>query len=329
MVVRHDVDLGRPRPVVDRRAARGHEVRRDRLRGVPPDRVALEHEALEQRVGAEPLEVEPVRRVRHARRLPRGIDLVPGAVDLAPERRAPRGVERVERPVAPLEPGAEVRDGCLVVAVGDRSAVLVVHVPHHDGGVVRVPLGELLGDRRAARRYSGLLGETMPREPNPSVTPSRVTGRACGYAFQNHAGGTVVGVPRSTSMPAPREQVEHLVEEREVVLALARLEQRPGEDADAHEVDAGLAHELDVLEPGLARPLLGVVVAAEADRGGAGDPAAAGGGVPGADAAAASGAAAVAGAVCEVMERSPLKLCAVTVVTQRPSAPAPSVDLRS
>ena len=43
----------------------------------------------------------------------------------------------------------------------------------------------------------------MPREPNPSVTPSRVTGRACGYAFQNHAGGTVVGVPRSTSMPAP------------------------------------------------------------------------------------------------------------------------------
>jgi hypothetical protein len=62
--------------------------------------------------------------------------------------------------------------------------------------------------------------------------------------------------------------VEHLhdvVEPAEVVLALRRLQPGPGEDAQRHEGDAGLAHELHVLGPDLAGPLLGVVVATEGD----------------------------------------------------------------
>ena len=41
------------------------------------------------------------------------------------------------------------------------------------------------------------------------------------------------------------------------------LEQRPREDAERDDVDAGLLHQAHVLVPDLARPLLGVVVGAE------------------------------------------------------------------
>ena len=61
------------------------------------------------------------------------------------------------------------------------------------------------------------------------------------------------------------EQVEDPVEPAEVVAPLAGLEQRPGEDPDADQVDAGLSHQRDILDPDAFRPLLGVVVAAEGD----------------------------------------------------------------
>ena len=56
------------------------------------------------------------------------------------------------------------------------------------------------------------------------------------------------------------QQVDHLGEPVELVPALLRLQQRPGEDPDGDHGDAGLAHQPDVLGPGLAGPLLGVVV---------------------------------------------------------------------
>ena len=42
----------------------------------------------------------------------------------------------------------------------------------------------------------------MPREPNPSVVPSRETTRASGCSWKNHAGGEAVGVPRLIRIPA-------------------------------------------------------------------------------------------------------------------------------
>ena len=60
-----------------------------------------------QRVGGEPMEVELLRRVGEGRRGPRRQDLVPVAVVLAPERRAPRIVEVVESGVAGAQPLTE------------------------------------------------------------------------------------------------------------------------------------------------------------------------------------------------------------------------------
>src|SRR5690606_25996064 len=61
------------------------------------------------------------------------------------------------------------------------------------------------------------------------------------------------------------EEVEDLVEVGPVVLARAGLEAGPAEDVDRDEVDAGLCHEGRVLLPGVAVPLLRVVVAAQHD----------------------------------------------------------------
>jgi hypothetical protein len=59
------------------------------------------------------------------------------------------------------------------------------------------------------------------------------------------------------------QQVQDAVEPAEVAGAGAGFEGGPGEDADGDEADAGLLHEAYVVVPGLRRPLLGVVVAAE------------------------------------------------------------------
>src|SRR5438105_4417713 len=61
------------------------------------------------------------------------------------------------------------------------------------------------------------------------------------------------------------EQVEDAVQPLEVVAARNRLQAGPAEDPDADEVDAGLAHQPDVLLPDDVGPLVGVVVAAVQD----------------------------------------------------------------
>jgi hypothetical protein len=58
------------------------------------------------------------------------------------------------------------------------------------------------------------------------------------------------------------QQIEYSIEPPEVVMALGRLQQRPGEDADADQVDPRVAHQRHVFAPDLLGPLLGVVVAA-------------------------------------------------------------------
>src|SRR5699024_1977582 len=56
----------------------------------------------------------------------------------------------------------------------------------------------------------------------------------------------------------------------EVIAAFLGLEEGPGEDADADEVDTCLAHQRHVLFPDVAWPLLGVVVTAVGDGTGGG-----------------------------------------------------------
>ena len=153
VVVGDDVDLVGPAPVVDVRARGGHEVggHRDVGRQLAQD-VALEPVALEVLGRREAPEVELLGRVDGHRRAPRGGDLLPRAVALAPEGRAPGVVERVDRPVALAQPAAERLRAGLAVARADVRAVLVVDVPQRQRRMVAVALGQRAAIRTAARR---------------------------------------------------------------------------------------------------------------------------------------------------------------------------------
>ena len=147
VVVGHDVDLVGPGPVVEVLEVGHHEVGGHRnVRGHLAQHVALGAEAVEQLVGREAAKVEPVRRVAVAGRPPWWLDLLPVVVVLAPERRAPRIVQRVERLVPLLQPAPERRRTGVAVAVGVVAAVLVVHVPHRQRGMRRVSIGQCGGE---------------------------------------------------------------------------------------------------------------------------------------------------------------------------------------
>lgn len=265
VVVRHEVDLARPLPVVQvPERPVGHEVRGDRHLGRDHAQdVPLGLVQLEDRVVGEPVVVQHVRRVRERRRDARRQDLREVGVALAPERRGPRVVELVER-VAARQPLAERRGAGVAVATLHVARVLVADVPGGQRGVVAVVRGHLGGERRRAvavdrrRRAVGL--PRAVREPHTVGAHGQHLGVLGGQPRRGRGGrGREVDADA-----AGVQQVQHAVEPAEPVLALADLDLRPGEDPDADQVDPGPPHELDVLGPHVFRPLLGVVVSPHA-----------------------------------------------------------------
>ena len=189
------------------------------------------------------------------------------AVALGPEGGPPRVVQPVDVAVPVDQPVAEGLGAHVAVAQGVVTAQLVAHVPQGQGLVAAVPLCHrpaqpqrvLPVDRRA--RAEGL----------PSARPQD----GAVHADRKHL-RMAPGEPRRRGRRRGGEvhldargvdEVDHLVEPAEGELAGARLQQGPGEDAHGDQVDAGLAHQPDVVLPHLPGPLLGVVVAAEGQGG--------------------------------------------------------------
>ncbi len=150
-----DVDRRGPLGVVEvAEVLERHEVRRDgHARRELVEHGALAPHVVEQRVGAEALVVEHVRRVVEGRRAARRQDLLPVGVALAPEGGAPRLVERLERVVAPAQPRAEVARALVAVAGQVVAGVLVGDVPHREAGVV------VVAGRQLPRQREGVLAE--------------------------------------------------------------------------------------------------------------------------------------------------------------------------
>lgn len=149
VVVGDEVDLAAPGPVVDgvALAERGHEVGGDRnAGGEPVQDVAFGGEVLPQGGVGEAAVVQLLGGVADGGGGARRVDLVEGAVVLAPEGGAPGLVDGVDRSVAGGEPVAEVGGTVVAVAGGDGDAVLVVDVPEGEGGVAGVAAADLLGD---------------------------------------------------------------------------------------------------------------------------------------------------------------------------------------
>ena len=259
--------LGRPLVVVEvAEVGERHEVRRHRDAGgvLVQDRL-LRAVEVEQGVGAEPRVVQLVRRVRKGGRAPRREDLLPVGVALAPERGAPGVVEVIQGGVAATQPAAEGGRAGVAVARQVVAGVLVGDVPQGQGGVVVVALGQLGGQGEGMVAVHG--GAGAPRLPaaRPQRVAVAVHGEDLGVG-DGQPGWRRRGRGREVDGdPVVVQEVHGLVEPGEVVLALGGLEPGPREDAERHEGDACFQHQLHVLTPRGARPLLGVVVAAEGE----------------------------------------------------------------
>ena len=229
VVVRDEVHLGAPRPVVEVLEVGGHEVRRDRYAGGDPvQHVPLGAVAVQQLVGGEPAEVQQLCRVRErGGRAGRG-DLVPVVVVLAPEGGAPGFVEGVDVAVPPLQPATERHSARVAVAERVVAAVLVVHVPHGQRRVGAVVRGQCLGQRHRGVAVGG-------RARAERLAPARPQRRA--DPVDRQALGVQLGEPRGRRGARRREvdrdapavqQVDDPVQPAEVEPVGGRMQQRPG-----------------------------------------------------------------------------------------------------
>ena len=201
------------------------------------------------------------------RRRPRRQDLSPVGVVLAPEGGAPCLVQRLDVAVALLQPDPERGRADVAVAPRHVAAELVPDVPQRERRVPGVALGEPLHQREgvlpvhrraravglpAAGPQSGAVGRHRQRLRVAVGQPGRGRG---GRGGQVDGDATLV------------QQVENLVQPTELEATGFGFEQRPGEHPDGGHGDAGRPHQPDVLGPDGFRPLLRVVVAAEAQPG--------------------------------------------------------------
>ena len=265
VIVADDRHVRPPREVVHALVSGGaHEVGRGRDAGIHRAHGRRQVGVVAQSgIGVEPHEVQLLGRVGIGGRRSGRQDVIEAAVALRPERRPPRIVEGVDVAVAVREPGPEGGDGAVGVVLRDVAPDLVVDVPQPHGGVGGVALGHPGGHRGRVATIdpgadrvglaSALVqdGAVLALGKDLRVLPRQPGRRGRGGGGQAHADAARV------------QLVDDLVEPLPVELALAGLDRRPGEDADADQVDPGLPHQLDVLVPDFAGPLLGVVVPTE------------------------------------------------------------------
>ena len=203
-----------------------------------------------QLVGGEPPEVQQLRRVVHVGSGARRHDLLPVAVPLAPERGAPRPVEGVEVavPVLPARCGTGPRTGRRSTPARTRCR----RATSRPRGAPAYRSTSARTNSATRSRYTADPGQNWLREPTLIRTPDASTAqrrRVQPRQPRRRRRGRRRQVDRD---PARVQQVEHLVEPVPAQLVRARLEHRPREHPDGHQVDARLAHERHVLAPHLA-----------------------------------------------------------------------------
>jgi hypothetical protein len=164
--------------------------------------------------------------------------------------------------VARAQPLPEAR--CRVLAIAE-DGVLVVHMPQREGGVVAVPFGQGGGDPAGGAAVGGR-GQAVGVAAAVGEAGAVGGDRQCVGVGEGEPGRRGGGRGGEVDGHAVRVQAFDVgVEPGEVVAALLRFEQGPGENAHGDQVDPGLAHECVVLLPDGLAPLLGVVVPAEGE----------------------------------------------------------------
>ena len=274
-----DVEVGRKREVVEVGEA-AHEVVQDVAPGgqaaddldLPP---VEDHHRLR---GIAP-EGELLGGIRFGHGEVRQLDLVEGAVFHRPEDVTPGPVERVDGSIARRAPGAEAVAGRRRVAQ-DRvvTAVFVVDLPGDQGGVVAEGLGQDGDDARALVPVARMAEAVVPACAEAARPSLAVDGQHVRAAVDQPFGGTGGRRAEHDLQAGGLQGLDRAAQPVEPEVAGRRLQPRPGELADPHHGDAGLAHHGGVGRPAFLGPMLRVV--ADPERGPPRGPLAAHGGPP-------------------------------------------------
>ena len=192
-------------------------------RGVTQDRGLLV-EAVDPGIRTEPAPVELLGRVDIGRGEAGRIDLVPLAVVLAPERRAPRRVEGVERPVALAQPAPECGRRGGAEALREVAGVLVVDVPHRQSRMSAIAAGKGGDEARRAIAIGRAVRAVVATRAVPEDQSLGGDGQDLGMQ-PDKPGRRRRGRRREVDLDAMFvEQVDHAVEPAEVEDARIRLE---------------------------------------------------------------------------------------------------------
>ncbi|MCY1227805.1 hypothetical protein D9M72_400950 [compost metagenome] len=184
---------------------------------------------------------------------------------LGPEGRSPCRVQGFDAPVPTPKPAAEGGRVLVPVKLRNMAAEFVVHMPQRQCRVVLVALCQHPGDAGCVPPVNGRRRRVVPpgaRAQHGSVSGDREDLRVLAHQPCRGRGGC----GREGHLDACCCQVvQDVVQPAKIVVALGRFQQAPGKNAHAEERDAGFLHEVQVLQPGADRPLLGVVVAPVGD----------------------------------------------------------------
>ena len=186
-------------------------------------------------------------------------DLLKAGDDAPPEGGVPMLVQPLHGAVTLAQPQAELRLAGGAVAIG---AVFVGHMPHGQGRVMGVALGELLGN--------GCGPLPVFQAVDAEEHAHAVGALAALNIHRQHlrvAGGQPGGLGGGGSGQADVDTVcpylvDDPVQPAKIVHALVRLQLRPGEHRQGQQVDARLAEQTHILSDSRLVPLVGVVVAA-------------------------------------------------------------------
>ncbi len=190
------------------------------VRGDLPQHIAQRAVVRQQLVGREAGEVQLLARVGVGRRGPRRQDLLEGVVALRPEGRSPGGVERLDAPVAVLEPGAERLGGAVREVMRDMAAQLVVHMPQRERRMLAIALGHHAGHpQRILPEHRRGDGVGLPSSLAEHRAVLELGGQDLGMAASQprRRGGRRGGGERDPDTGL-RKTVHRLVEPAEVVL---------------------------------------------------------------------------------------------------------------
>src|ERR1041384_4853951 len=144
-IPRGDIDVAVPFPTVAR-PPEIHPIHRHfRIRTLRADSRDFADQNIAQRIAHEPRVIERLSGIPDRGHLARWHDLVPRAVRLTPERRAPSVVELVQRAVPLPKPDAKLRRANIAETLEGVTTNFVVHVPECDGRMRIVAARELTG----------------------------------------------------------------------------------------------------------------------------------------------------------------------------------------